>query len=94
MCAVLFPDSSQDGNGIFKRVWCWWGNRPRGKKTFEKSARGRENNKNLKIQKRRTGKFEIPTTTRNLVGRANFPQIEEEEDGCIINIKLDSCRNF
>jgi hypothetical protein len=60
---------------------CWWGNSPRGKKTFEKSARGRENNKNLKIQKRRTGKFEIPTTTRNLVGRANFPQIEEEEDG-------------
>ncbi len=47
MCAVLFPDSSQDGNGIFKRVGGEIA--PGGKKTFEKSARGRENNKNLKI---------------------------------------------
>jgi hypothetical protein len=56
---------------FFQTCWCWWGNSPPGEKTFEKSARGRENNKNLKIKKRRTGKFEIPTTTRNLVGRAN-----------------------
>jgi hypothetical protein len=78
VCSSISRLVSRWKRNFILTCWCWWGNSPRGKKTFEKSARGRENNKNLKIQKRRTGKFEIPTTTRNLVGRANFPQIEED----------------